>query len=239
MVARPTNPSHAKHRTPRPWEKRFFALLADGQPVKRAADEAGTCNSNVFRFRARHADFAAQWDEAKAAAPKTLPKKALHKKRAAGQDDIQESRVGPWRKPFIDHLAELSNVAAAARAAHIPVRTVYAERRNDPGFAKEWLAALAEGYDNLELELLGYLRDPAPERKLDVAAGLRLLAAHRETVARERAFRGASSPAETYASIDRFIGRLRDARLKAGKPMIAPEPASAPEPEEGTRDGSS
>ncbi|MGB3754225.1 MAG: hypothetical protein WA954_10060 [Parerythrobacter sp.] len=233
MGARKDSGSSARKRTPRPWEERFFALLADGQPVKRAADEAGTCNSNVFRFRARHADFAARWYQALASAPKTLPKKALRKKRATARDDIQETRVGPWRKPFIDNLAELSNVAAAARAAHIPVRTVYAERRNDPGFAKEWLAALAEGYDNLELELLGHLRDPTPERKLDVAAGLRLLAAHRETVARERAFRGASSPAETYASIDRFIGRLRDARLKAGKPMISPEPA------EGAGDGAS
>ncbi len=233
MGERPKSRTHTKRRTPRPWEKRFFDLLANGQPITRAADEAGTSNSNVFRFRARHADFAAQWDAARAAAPKPQSKDALLVKTMADGVDDREQRVGPWRKPFLEHLAALSNVKAAADAAHIPVRTVYAARRTSPAFAREWLTALAEGYDNLELELLGYLRDPAPDRKLDVAAGLRLLAAHRETVARERAFRGASSPAETYASIDRFIGRLRDARLKAGRPLIALEP------EEGTRDGAS
>ena len=75
----------------------------------------------------------------------------------------------------------------------------------DAGFAAKWLAALREGYDNLEIELLGYLRDPAPGRKMDVTAALRLLAAHRETVERQRALTEEDDEDGLLDSLDRFI----------------------------------
>ena len=46
------------------------------------------------------------------------------------------------------------------------------------------------------MEVLCYLRDTAPERKMDVSAALRLLAAHKETIAAERATRANVSAAE-------------------------------------------
>src|SRR5690606_39839576 len=64
--------------------------------------------------------------------------------------------------------------------ADVPVSRVYRLRRTDPDFARQWYGALAEGYDNLEMELLAHLRrgesaEPSdtPKRKFDTAAALR------------------------------------------------------------------
>jgi hypothetical protein len=77
---------------------------------------------------------------------------------------------------------------------------------------REWQAALHEGYDMLEMELLGYLRDPQPERKMEVAAALRLLAAHRETVERRRALAAEEDDEALLESIDRFIDDMAERR---------------------------
>ena len=69
----------------------------------------------------------------------------------------------------------------------MPTASAYKARREEAAFAVAWRAALREGYDNLDIELLGHLRDPQSERKMDVAAAVRLLGAHRATVERERA----------------------------------------------------
>ncbi|MXP27808.1 hypothetical protein GRI58_03090 [Porphyrobacter algicida] len=61
--------------------------------------------------------------------------------------------------------------------------------------------------------MLCYLRDPAPERKMDVSAALRLLAAHKETIAAERATRANVSAAEVRASIGRKVDALREQLL--------------------------
>ena len=94
----------------------------------------------------------------------------------------------------------------------MPARTVYQHRRDDPAFAAKWLVALREGYDNLEIELLGYLRAPGLKRKMDVASALRLLAAHRETVARERALAEEENEQAVLESIDAFIEEIRQRR---------------------------
>ena len=112
---------------------------------------------------------------------------------------------GGWKRIFLEALAETSSVTRAAERANVPTRTVYKARRGDAGFAAKWLAALREGYDNLEIELLGYLRDPAPGRKMDVTAALRLLAAHRETVERQRALTEEDDEDGLLDSLDRFI----------------------------------
>ena len=85
----------------------------------------------------------------------------------------------------------------------------YRTRRSCDDFASDWRAALFEGYTNLEMEVLGYLRDPAPAHKMDVTAALRLLAAHKETIAQERATRANVSAAEVRASIERKVDELR------------------------------
>ena len=114
-----------------------------------------------------------------------------------------------WRGFFLDRLAETSNVSAAAEFAGINPSRAYKVRREEPEFAQEWRSALFEGYANLEMEVLGYLRNPEPTRKMDVTAALRLLAAHKETIAQERATRANVSAAEVRASIERKVDELR------------------------------
>lgn len=117
-----------------------------------------------------------------------------------------------WRTYFLQKLAETSNVCASAEHAGIAPSRAYKLRREDPDFAAKWLRALREGYDNLEMELLGYLRDPRPGRKMDVTSALRLLAAHRETVARERRLSEDDDEQAVLDSIDTFIEEMRQRR---------------------------
>lgn len=123
-----------------------------------------------------------------------------------------------WRKPFLIALAETSNVSAAAKVARISVSWAYKTKREDRDFAQAWLVALCEGYDQLEIELLGRLRqgearDAAPQRH-DNATALRLLLAHRESRSRYRAQQDNVSAEEVSASIEAKLARLRDMVLE-------------------------
>lgn len=129
------------------------------------------------------------------------------------------SKPAKWQRPFLAALAETSNVAAAARKAGTGTSTVYEARRKNRAFADQWQAALAEGYDNLEIELLRRLRlgelKPAAGakkgvRSYDNAVALRLLMAHRESRAREGAVRANLSAAQVRASIDRKLAALKE-----------------------------
>jgi hypothetical protein len=97
------------------------------------------------------------------------------------------------REVFLEKLAETSNVTASAEWANVTTAQVYASRRGEPEFARKWMAALCEGYDNLEMEVLRRLRTgdskDADGHKFDFGAALRVLTAHRESAARERAIR--------------------------------------------------
>ncbi|WP_133366658.1 hypothetical protein [Qipengyuania sediminis] len=124
-----------------------------------------------------------------------------------------------WRARFLAHLGETSNVTAAARHAKVPLHVVYKHRRTDPAFRGAWFAALAEGYDNLEMELLQHLRGKeeegeapgasAAKRKFDTATAFRCLTAHRESVAREKGRRTLADEVATIAAINEKIDRLR------------------------------
>ena len=124
-----------------------------------------------------------------------------------------EARKNPhWRKTFLTALAETSNVTAAADAAGVHPSRPYKIKRQEPDFAREWHAALLEGYDALEIDVLhrlrfGEARDA--DRKFDNATALRLLTQHRETVARERAMRENEDVATVRASLDAKLARLR------------------------------
>lgn len=125
-----------------------------------------------------------------------------------------------WRTYFLAHLIETSNVTAAARAAGIAPSRAYRVRQEDPNFAAQWRVALAQGYENLEMELLGYLRDPATDRKLDVANGLRLLAQHRQFVAHQRALADNRDEQDVLDSIDAMIDEMRE-RSAANAALLA------------------
>ncbi len=116
-----------------------------------------------------------------------------------------------WRGLFLDILAETSNVSEAARRTIINPSRAYKNRREDPVFAAQWHAALMEGYEHLEMETLQRLRagTAADGPKFDTANALRLLAMHKETVAKERAKHSSLSEAEVLASINAKIAIIR------------------------------
>lgn len=113
-----------------------------------------------------------------------------------------------WPDIFINHLAETSNVKASADAAGVSQTLVYKRRRTVPAFAQAWYAALAEGYDTLEMELLerlrtGRLEDELPDgtkRKFDIGTAFKCISAHRDTVLREKARRSLSDEVTTMAA---------------------------------------
>lgn len=95
------------------------------------------------------------------------------------------------RKVFLEHLATSSNVAASARKAGISSSRAYALKRKNADFARDWQAALAEGFARLESELLAEalrtisgkvsdatLKSRAQKHRLALA----LLAMHRASV---------------------------------------------------------
>ena len=128
-----------------------------------------------------------------------------------------------WRGLFLDYLAETSNVSEAARRTGINPSRAYKIRREEPDFAKQWLAALWEGYTHLEMEVLRRLREgdlvTDGGEKYDFANAIRLLTAHRDNAAKAQAAQRNISAAEVRASIDRKVEeiRLRVMREKAAK----------------------
>lgn len=117
-----------------------------------------------------------------------------------------------WRTHFLQALAETSNVTQSAAAAGVAPSRAYKVRREDPDFKAQWVEALCEGYDHLELEALGHLRAADPARKFDVASAIRLLTMHREAVAAERARAENRDPQSVLDSIDAMIDQMRERR---------------------------
>lgn len=128
-----------------------------------------------------------------------------------------------WSRTFLSELAASSNVSASARKAGIHPSTAYEARRTDPEFNRQWRTALCEGYDHLEMDLLHRLRmgeiKPARDAKrgvrtFDNATAFRLLAAHREAAAQERAIRENQDADAILASIDAKLDSMRERALK-------------------------
>ena len=134
--------------------------------------------------------------------------------------------LSDWRDTFLAALAQTSNVASAARTAGIDVSTVYKARRSEPEFNRSWQVALAEGYDNLEMDLLHRLRigeldggKAKARRKYDNAIAFRLLTAHREAVGKQRALRADEDEDAILASIDAKLEAMRQ-RDRAARALI-------------------
>ena len=182
------------------WQEEFLAALRRGEGPIATARRLGINRSTPHAWRKRHPAFARQWDAAVADGGKAV------RRRVAAP-------AASWQQAFLAALAETSNVSAAASRAGIQPGKAYALRREDRAFAGRWLAALLEGYEHLEMEVLGYLRDPDPARRMDVANALRLLAAHRDTVARGRATRDEEDEQAVLDSIDALIDEMRQRSL--------------------------
>jgi hypothetical protein len=126
-----------------------------------------------------------------------------------------------WSKPFLARLAATSNVSAAAKAAGVATSTVYETRRSNPEFNRKWQEALCEGYELLEMDLLRRMRDgelkPAAGsrrgvRTYDNAISMRLIAAHKEAVNRQRGIRDNRDSAAIIRSIDDKLELMRKRR---------------------------
>lgn len=129
---------------------------------------------------------------------------------------LKEGEEGPlnrhWRGVFLDFLAETSNVSLAAAKAGVNPSRAYKIRREEPEFAREWRAALLEGYEHLELETLRRLREGTSGEgpKFDISNALRLLVMHRDTVSRAQAEHQNVSAEQVRASIDKKVRAIRE-----------------------------
>ncbi len=204
------------------WVARFLDALRAGLGVREATRAAGVASATPYRRRRENEDFRKAWDECQ-------PVDNRGKRSPGPPAPRHSAKIAR----FLEELAETSNVAAAAAIADLTVSKVYKLRRSDPDFARRWYHALAEGYDNLEMELLAHLRGgeseaaSAPKGKFDVAAALRCLTAHRESVAREKGRRSLADEAATIAAINAKIDAMRerakqsDAAIRAARKAIA------------------
>ena len=129
-----------------------------------------------------------------------------------------------WSDAFLAYLAATSNVTAAAKKAKISTSTAYEAKRQNPEFNRAWRHALCEGYELLELELLRRLREgevkpPAGShrgsRAYDNGTAFRLLSAHREEAAKQRAVRDDEDAEAILAAIDTKLDRMRERQLAA------------------------
>lgn len=142
-------------------------------------------------------------------------------------------RFPEWSKIFLAELAATSNVTASAKKAGIGTSAAYEARRSRPEFNRAWQQALCEGYDHLEMELLARLRGgevkPAAGAKrgvraFDNATAFRLLAAHRDSAARQRAVRNQEDAEAIVQSINAKLEQMRQRRLAAAQRVADEEP---------------
>jgi hypothetical protein len=63
------------------------------------------------------------------------------------------------------------------------------------------------------MALLGYLRDPRPAWKMDVAGAIRVLGPHRAMIERRRALSADEDEQATVEALDAFFEGLRQRRL--------------------------
>jgi hypothetical protein len=125
------------------------------------------------------------------------------------------------KRKFLKNLATSSHVTNSATAAGVAVSTVYNWRDRDPEFFREWMRALAAGYELLEMDLLDRARNgvekPVFHEGKQVATvtqyndgiGVKLLLAHKEIVALTRAIAEDISPEQVRVDLDRKLGDMR------------------------------
>jgi len=204
-----------RQRPELPWVAPFLAELAASGIMRRACRAAKVDTGSVYPHRKRNPLFAAAWEEslrqARSVAEKgeghagEPPEKRRQKPRAKPRKKINAN----WPPMFLGALADSSCVRTAAATAGIEPGRAHRRRRDNPKFAAEWRAALAEGYDHLEMEMLAALRGQDGARKMDLPNAVRLLTAHRKTMAEIRAAQEPDDEQAVLASIDEMIDRMR------------------------------
>ena len=206
------------------WQETFLEGVRQFGKITAAAQSAGITTKGPYDRRKACDRFRHAWDDALAEFKRSG--------RSPKIESTAQRKADQWKRTFLESLVATSNVSASAEKAGVATAEVYRTRRTDEAFAADWREALFEGYTNLEMEVLGYLRDSAPAHKLDVAVALRLLAAHKETVAKERAHRASVSAAQVRATIDRKVEELRK-RVRRRSPPLGPRHAAVRHPQVG------
>lgn len=132
------------------WAPALLAALGECGVLSHACKQAGVDRRKVYDHRQTNPDLAARIEAARIRGGRV----ARAKKAEAAE------RKRGWQTEFLNALAETSNVLASAARAGVSHRKVYDTRRRSSTFAAKWQSALYEGYCNLEMEILGHLRDP-------------------------------------------------------------------------------
>ncbi|MBO9525239.1 MAG: hypothetical protein J7517_03785 [Sphingobium yanoikuyae] len=164
-------------------------------------------------------------------------------RQAAGdgvRTQLRQVRRDGWaqtdRALFLAELAETCNVSEAARTVGKSRQAAYGLKQRDADFARDWDAAIEQGYGEIEAMLIrlalhgceseeiiedgeGAVKTRKVKRAPNPSLGLQLLKLHAAQVAARRAARGDAtgpgSPA-AIASVERVLAEIRRRRAAAG-----------------------
>ncbi|MBC9032424.1 hypothetical protein IAG41_08480 [Sphingomonas sp. JC676] len=202
---------------PRPFNRRqalenqaFLKALRRTGNTHLAARELGMHRTTLFRRRARHPAFAAEWDAALALAHANLQASLKDPSRIAPhrEDEPLITRLGNGRlqlrhatprrltrageQAFLAALSATANIRLSAAAAGFSHSVFYQRREASPAFAREMRLALQMGYERLEMALLESFapdshrddawrhNDPPPIPAMSPAQALQLLYLHQK-----------------------------------------------------------
>lgn len=198
---------------PRPFNRRqalenqaFLRLLRRTGNTHLAAQELGMHRTTLFRRRASHPAFAAEWDAAVAIAHASL--KDSSRVAPPGEDEPLITRLGNGRlqlrratprrltrageQTFLAALSATANIRLSAAAAGFSHSVFYQRREASPAFAREMRLALQMGYDRIEMALLESFspdshrddawrhNDPPPIPAMSPVQALQLLHLHQK-----------------------------------------------------------
>ncbi len=140
------------------------------------------------------------------------------------------------RAIFFASLARTSNIKRSANAAGLSYPLAYRKRKADPGFAREWDIAIAEGFAHLELEMLHrarfgtrtvtteddgeVIKKRVTRRGYSDAVAMALLSRHRASADRGRAAT-LETPGDEDAKIDQLASLIEAYRDGDGPEPLA------------------
>jgi transposase-like protein len=206
--------------------REFFRHLAVERTISAACRIVGIDRSTPRYWRDRDPDFAAAMASI-LGKPSALEPRRVRREGGTGAALTRRCHTSPSDadlERFLETLAETSNVLESARRHGLSPATMYRLRRNDAGFARRWLEALSEGYEELEMEMLARARfgviRRADKPAFNEPVSLRLLIAHKEAVAVQRAVRSGLGVDELRDRLDRKIALVKESLDKRPEPGV-------------------
>lgn len=157
-----------------------------------------------------------------------------------GEGEAGAAKRQYWTKAreaaFFAELGASANVTRSAAAAGMSVRAAHLRRQRNPAFAAAWLAALDQGYAELEALLLrqamdgtervetvvdeaGQVKQTKTVRSFPHGVAMRLFLCHRDAVERYRIMMaaGAEDDPALAAKIRAEMARVRERLMGAGE----------------------